>query len=105
VTHYFFDDCLYYTPMFSDIPGGELFLRSALVDIRSGHRVRHSFNGRPVATARLSTGRSKVVIDPTRRERVFAAAREILTGAPEMRHRLRSVVGRRWRRARGRTAA
>jgi ectoine hydroxylase-related dioxygenase (phytanoyl-CoA dioxygenase family) len=105
VTHYFFDNCLYYTPMFSDIPGGELFLRSALVDISSGRRVRHSFNGRPVSTIRLANGRSRVTIDPTWRERAISGVREVVTGVPETRHRLRTVVGRFVRRVRGRAAA
>lgn len=47
VTHYFFDDCLYSTPMFSQPDRGLYYLRAPL-DIRTGDQVRLSRNGQPV---------------------------------------------------------
>ncbi len=47
VTHYFFRNCIYYTPVFSNIPVGELVLKE-IIDIRDLQPVRHSYNGRPL---------------------------------------------------------
>ena len=35
VTHYFFEQCVYYTPMFSDVAAGEYYVRSYMIDIRT----------------------------------------------------------------------
>ncbi|NTX27563.1 phytanoyl-CoA dioxygenase family protein [Burkholderia pyrrocinia] len=63
VTHYFFDDCVYYTPAFSDEYLGRLQLRD-LVNVVDGARKRNSYLGEeimpPTAGARGSrslTGR------------------------------------------------
>lgn len=45
VTHYYFKDCIYYTPMLSNMVTNELFLRNNLVDIKTGNKVKQSFNG------------------------------------------------------------
>lgn len=45
VTHYFFKDCIYYTPMLSNMVTHELFLRRFLKNIRTGETVEHSYNG------------------------------------------------------------
>lgn len=45
VTHYYFKDCIYYTPMLSNMVTNELFLRNNLVDIKTGEKVVQSFNG------------------------------------------------------------
>lgn len=45
VTHYFFKDCIYYTPMLSNMVTNELFLRNNLINIKSGEKVEQSFNG------------------------------------------------------------
>jgi ectoine hydroxylase-related dioxygenase (phytanoyl-CoA dioxygenase family) len=47
VTHYFFEDCIYYGPLFSDMVTGELDLRD-VVDVSTGQPVPHSHGGRPV---------------------------------------------------------
>ncbi|HVZ48868.1 MAG TPA: phytanoyl-CoA dioxygenase family protein, partial [Gemmatimonadaceae bacterium] len=47
VTHYFFDDCVYYTPFLSEVPTGELFVRLP-VDISTGRQVVPSLNGHAV---------------------------------------------------------
>ncbi|WP_091147430.1 phytanoyl-CoA dioxygenase family protein [Novosphingobium sp. CF614] len=44
VTHYFFDDCIYYTPAFSDEAVGRLDMRR-LVDITDGAQRANSFLG------------------------------------------------------------
>lgn len=51
VTHYFFDDCIYYTPAFSDEALGRLDMRR-LVDITDGRERVNSFLGEPVALPR-----------------------------------------------------
>jgi ectoine hydroxylase-related dioxygenase (phytanoyl-CoA dioxygenase family) len=47
VTHYYFDDCLYYTPMGSLPLGGQVQYRTPL-DIATGRPVPGSLNGRPL---------------------------------------------------------
>lgn len=44
VTHYYFEDCIYYSPIHSDAALGEYALREVR-DIRSGERVPHALNG------------------------------------------------------------
>jgi|SRR6185312_12920914 len=45
VTHYFFQDCYYYTPMLSNMATHELHLRDNVVDIRTGKRPKLTYNG------------------------------------------------------------
>lgn len=45
VTHYYFKDCIYYTPMLSNMVTNELFLRNNIIDIKTGEKVKPSFNG------------------------------------------------------------
>ena len=45
VTHYYFKDCTYYTPLLSNMSTNELYLRNHLIDIKTGIKVKHSFNG------------------------------------------------------------
>jgi hypothetical protein len=45
VTHYFFEDCYYYTPMLSNMATRELYLRDKLTDIRTGKRMNLTYNG------------------------------------------------------------
>jgi len=46
VTHYFFEDCYYYTPMLSNMVTKELFLRNRLKNIKTGKKVIQSYNGK-----------------------------------------------------------
>lgn len=46
VTHYFFKDCLYYSPMTSNTISGELSLRMSLKNMRTGKLEKMSFNGK-----------------------------------------------------------
>ncbi len=45
VTHYYFENCIYYTPMLSNMVTKELFIRRNLVDIKTGKIVEQNFNG------------------------------------------------------------
>lgn len=47
VTHYFFDDCVYYTPAFSDETTGELDIREPFV-ITDGSRRESTYLGQPI---------------------------------------------------------
>lgn len=48
VTHYFFKDCFYYTPMLSNMVTNELFIRNYLKNIRTGEIVKQSYNGKEI---------------------------------------------------------
>ena len=45
VTHYFFKDCYYYTPMLSNMVTRELFIRWKLENMTNGEEVEQSYNG------------------------------------------------------------
>ncbi len=45
VTHYFFEDCYYYTPMLSNMATRELYLRPDLINIKTGKKTAQSYNG------------------------------------------------------------
>lgn len=45
VTHYFFKDCYYYTPLLSNMVTQELFLRNGLKNIKTGQPIEQSYNG------------------------------------------------------------
>lgn len=47
VTHYYFEDCLYYTPQLSNKPAGEWFLRK-IQNITTGESTWGSYNGQQV---------------------------------------------------------
>lgn len=59
VTHCYFEDCIYYTPIFSNVPLGEIHLRDVR-DIRTGQRVPHRLNGSGIAIAKLRGGRQRL---------------------------------------------
>lgn len=63
VTHVYFEDCVYYTPVFSDVPCGELMLKS-VVDLATLEPVEHRLYGRPVRVHPLPSGRSRVSAPP-----------------------------------------
>ena len=48
VTHYYFEDCIYYTPAFSDEPIGQLDLRT-ITDVASGMAVPNRYLGQELA--------------------------------------------------------
>lgn len=45
VTHYFFKDCYYYTPMLSNMVTKQLYLRGELVNMITGEKVDQTYNG------------------------------------------------------------
>lgn len=59
VTHYYFEGCIYYTPVYSNPVAGEYVLKD-VVDVRNGRRVPHSFNGVPVRATHYSGPRSLI---------------------------------------------
>ena len=52
VTHYFFKDCIYYSPMSSNTVSGELLVRTTLKNMRTGKVERSTFNGHPTPLVR-----------------------------------------------------
>lgn len=52
VTHYFFEDCIYYTPAFSDEATGQLLTRE-LVAIHDGSQRKSTYQGEPLAKTQL----------------------------------------------------
>ena len=60
VTHYFFDGCIYVTPMHSDPEIGEWFVRSDLENIATGQPATQSYNHEPVHFEDLGNGRSRI---------------------------------------------
>ena len=67
VTHYYFDDCLYYTPAYSDEAVGRLHLR-AMTDIGTGKRVPNLYLGedfdppKPAPKRRSATARLRTLV-------------------------------------------
>jgi ectoine hydroxylase-related dioxygenase (phytanoyl-CoA dioxygenase family) len=61
VTHYYFKDCIYYTPMLSNMVTNELFLRKDLFDIKNGEKIKQSFNGHTVNY--VETGKKKFILN------------------------------------------
>jgi ectoine hydroxylase-related dioxygenase (phytanoyl-CoA dioxygenase family) len=98
VTHYFFERCVYFTPMASDLAAGELYVRTYMVDINSGRRAQHSYDGRRVAVGPLRNGRSRLYIEPTAADRLAAGAHEVLAGFPKTLHLAKGMVRRQLRR-------
>lgn len=62
VSHYYFDDCTYYTPAFSDEPLGDLKLRE-IVDVVTKEARPNLYLGEPVRSSRLASGslRSRIM--------------------------------------------
>jgi ectoine hydroxylase-related dioxygenase (phytanoyl-CoA dioxygenase family) len=48
VTHYYFEGCIYYTPLFSDMGLGKLVTRT-IHDCRTGQPAPHFYNGKEIA--------------------------------------------------------
>jgi hypothetical protein len=59
VTHYYFENCVYYTPIFSNVALGEVHLRD-VVDVRTGARVPHRLNGETLAIGGLGNDRCRL---------------------------------------------
>lgn len=61
VTHYYFDDCIYYTPAFSDEAIGKLDLRNP-VSIDGGLKRHNSYLGRKIKPLRSSKLRARRIL-------------------------------------------
>jgi phytanoyl-CoA dioxygenase PhyH len=60
VTHYFFDGCVYVTPLLSDPEIGEWYVRADLENIATGQPVVQSYNHEPVHFEDLGNGLSRI---------------------------------------------
>jgi ectoine hydroxylase-related dioxygenase (phytanoyl-CoA dioxygenase family) len=65
VTHYYFADCIYYTPVFSNPKLGQFLWRDFTVDIRSGEKVKQSYNGIPFVPVAGVGGRKFLCLEKT----------------------------------------
>jgi len=61
VTHYFFKDCYYYTPMLSNMVTDELNLRNNLVNIATGEKVTPNYNGQKLSY--LKTNKTQYIFN------------------------------------------
>jgi ectoine hydroxylase-related dioxygenase (phytanoyl-CoA dioxygenase family) len=59
VTHYYFERCLYYTPILSNSVLGEYCLKD-LLDLRTGKPLKHTINGEELDFYALPNGRHRV---------------------------------------------
>jgi ectoine hydroxylase-related dioxygenase (phytanoyl-CoA dioxygenase family) len=57
VTHYFFKDCYYYTPMLSNMVTDELYLRTSLLNIRTKEEETPSYNGQTISYLRTTANK------------------------------------------------
>ena len=66
VTHYYFENCFYYTPMWSRKETGELYVRTPH-DIKSGNKIEGSLNGVKLDSLYVGNGRKINVskVDPS----------------------------------------
>jgi hypothetical protein len=91
VTHYFFEDCAYYTPYMSEPLAGLIHFRQELPDVRTGKAVPNRLAGREVPrefqllTAPLARGQSWPAVRPWRPP---------LTLTERIADKLRRVLGR-----------
>ena len=53
VNHFFFSDCIYYSPMISNVITGEYAIKKDVFNIRTNQKVQQSYNGENVRFARL----------------------------------------------------
>lgn len=63
VTHYYFKDCVYYTPMLSNMVTNELYIRDNLVNIKTGEKVKMTFNGSDISYVK-SSGHRFILTQP-----------------------------------------
>jgi len=57
VTHYYFENCIYYTPMHSDLAIGNIDFRR-MTNIISGEEVQNMYQGSPVSTSFIQFAKS-----------------------------------------------
>jgi hypothetical protein len=61
VTHYFFDDCLYFQPIFSDYLTGEIMLMD-IIDLNTLEPVGHRYGDLEVVSTDLPNGRKRLAL-------------------------------------------
>jgi len=61
VTHFYFDDCVYYTPMWSDENSGKLYVRHSMTNIATGEKIKNKIRGKEVGLLRGDDERYWVV--------------------------------------------
>ena len=96
VTHYFFEGCIYYAPLYSDTVSGELCIRD-VTDLRTGGLVTQTYNGREFSKTRVADSRWKLTFSDevaVPRISVLPAAEEPRSAANRLIRRLSRVGGR-----------
>jgi hypothetical protein len=81
VTHYYFEGCRYYTPLYSDPPLGR-YDWTRVIDITTGREQPHMYNGKKVRLP--AKNRARYAVEQRLKEsetgrRVFRAAKQALT--------------------------
>jgi hypothetical protein len=61
VTHYFFEDCLYFQPIYSNYLTGEIKLLH-VIDLNTLEGVEHRYGDQRVVTTKLADGRQRLAI-------------------------------------------
>lgn len=91
VTHYFFEDCAYYSPIYSDQRAGELCLIDVR-DFRTGEPVPHTLDGAPTRVLPLRNGRHRLQLESEAAPGALAEASATATA--------NGALGRAWQRFR-----
>ncbi len=62
VTHYFFEDCIYYTPLNSLVPFGQYFVRNNLSNIINGEKIKLNYNKYDIKLNKGFSGMSTIFL-------------------------------------------
>lgn len=90
VTHYFFDGCVYVTPLLSDPELGEWFVRADLENIATGRPALQSYNHEDVHFEDLGNGRSRIHRGPMPRPVAGDQLAGLQTEIEALRHRVQA---------------
>lgn len=96
VTHYFFWDCMYYTPMYSDPFINRLYLRS-VENIATGERVEPVYNGKKIEAGGGKADREPVKLDsalPADKIRLEAGLGNFVKSSPEKSRGLNPLISK-----------
>lgn len=85
VTHYYGDDCVYLTPMLSDMPTGNVFYR-AMIDVSTGHMVENRNLG-----GQLAPG-TPIMRDTRQPRQAAAAAAQPVSGGSSARYTVKKAL-------------
>lgn len=75
VTHYFFEDCYYYTPMLSNMVTNELYLRNNLTNIKTGEIMQQSYNGQKLNS--INTEKNLYILNNNIKPGIWSAIKNI----------------------------